>query len=317
MQLGSQPKPSVGVVYDSAMGASIDDALALALLFGLQGKGESRVISVSTTNPNLKSAEYCDVLVRFYTGAPGPFGVAMPIGMATSGKGPGETPIISAVLAKPAYERNIQKLNDTADPAAAIRNSLSAQFDQNAIMVLAGPPTNLAAVLSLPGCKDLIAHKTRYLCISAAQPPAPPDVPAWKKLFAEWPTPIVVAPKQVGDAVRFPAASLATDFSWSPNHPIVDAYHAARPDATDAPSWAMTAALYAVRPQENYFKLSDPGTFTVGDGGFVLTPSAGGKHRSLVYDPAQQDRIVKAYTELASTKPVPRFNRFRPAQKKQ
>src|SRR5215467_4058115 len=101
MQLGGQLKPSVGVVFDSAMGNTIDDALALALLFGLQGKNESRVVSVSTTRPSLSSAEFCDVLVRFYTGEPGPFGVAMPIGLTARVKDAPESPMIAAVLAKP------------------------------------------------------------------------------------------------------------------------------------------------------------------------------------------------------------------------
>ena len=52
----------------------------------------------------------------------------------------------AAVLAKP-YSRGIHKLNDTADPVAVIRNALSAQFDQNAVVVMAGPATNLVRLL--------------------------------------------------------------------------------------------------------------------------------------------------------------------------
>src|SRR5215471_12415808 len=119
MQLGGQFKPPVGVVFDSAMGNTIDDPLALALLFGLQGKNESRVIGVSTSKPSLSSAEFCDVLVRFYTGEPGPFGVPMPIGLSTKGKDTQESPMVAAVLAKP-YPRVVHKMNDTADPVADI-----------------------------------------------------------------------------------------------------------------------------------------------------------------------------------------------------
>jgi len=49
MQFGGQGKPSVGVIFDADLGNTIDDALALALLYGLQGKNESRVVSVSVT----------------------------------------------------------------------------------------------------------------------------------------------------------------------------------------------------------------------------------------------------------------------------
>ena len=86
----------------------------------------------------------------------------------------------------------------------------------------------------------------------------------------------------------------------------------------DAPAVAMVAAVYAVRPQENYFRISDPGTVTVaGDGRFRFAPAPGGKHRTLIADPAQKDRIQQIYAETASTKPVGRVQRFRPPQKKQ
>ncbi|HWE48368.1 MAG TPA: hypothetical protein VG273_01175 [Bryobacteraceae bacterium] len=59
----------------------------------------------------------------------------------------------------------------------------------------------------------------------------------------------------------------------------------------DAPSWAMTAALYAGRPKAGYFKVSDPGAFVVkGDGALAFTPQAGGKHQLLSLDPDQQGK---------------------------
>src|SRR5882762_1757052 len=162
MQFQSQAKPSVGIVYDADLGNSLEDALALASLYGFQGKGESRVIAVSTTRPSLNAAIFADVLVRFYTGDPGPFGGPTPIGL-TLGKAPADAPLVTAVLGKmspegkPAYARGIQQMNDTADPLAVFRNALSAQFDANAIVFLAGPATNLARALDLPGMKLLVA----------------------------------------------------------------------------------------------------------------------------------------------------------------
>jgi hypothetical protein len=331
-QLG---KPSIGVVFDCAMGSSIDDALALGMLFGLQGKSECRVVSVSVTKCNLKAAAFADALVRFYTGPPGPFGAQMAIGMATTGLMPEDTPMLDAPLArmdpqgKPLYGRGIVKMNDTADTSALIRNALSAQFDDNALVVMTGPATNLAKLLDLAGARELIARKVRLLAVDAgdfaggADPhPADPhiksDIASARKLFAEWPTPIVAAGAEVGAALPFPSASLEKEFSWSPNHPVVDAYRAWHAPPFDAPSGAMVAGLYAVRPGAGYFKLSEPGTIQVLDGGRTrLQPSAGGKHRYLVADPAQKDKILQAYIEFASTKPVPRAPRFRGVQKKE
>ena len=93
---------------------------------------------------------------------------------------------------------------------------------------------------------------------------------------------------------------------------MVDAYRAHKPMPYDAGTWDLAAILYAVRPQENYFKLSAPGTISVNDDGrTVFTPSAGGTHRYLIADPAQHERVLKTYVEIASAKPVPRAPRFR------
>lgn len=317
MQFQGQGKPSVGIVFDGDLGNTIDDALALAMLFGFQGKSESRVLSVSTTKSSLNAAIFGDVLVRFYTGEPGAFAGAIPIGLSLSGKMAEPNAMLDAVTGNVKFPRSIVKMNDTADPMALIRNALSAQFDQNAIVVLTGPATNLAGVLALPGTLPLIAQKVRTLVV-AAEAVMKSDIPGARRVFAEWPSPIVVVGSEIGEAVPFPAASIDKDFAWSEAHPLVAAYRAYRPMPYDAPAVAMAAALYAVRPQENYFKLSEPGTVTVADDGSIrLTAAPNGKHRTLIFDPAQKERIQQIYAETASTKPVGRVQRFRPPQKKQ
>lgn len=326
MQFGGQGKPSVGIVYDADLGNSIDDALALAVLYGLQNKGESRVISVSVTKPSLRAAEFAEALVRFYTGEPGPFGGAMSIGLATSGKNGQDTPLMTAVLdrknaeGKPQYGRSIEKMNDTADPIAVIRNALSAQVDQNAIVVMAGPSTNLAGVLSNPEAYSWVPKKARSLCVAMGafpnggpEPAVAADIPAARKVFGEWPGQIIAAGPDIGEALPFPVASLDKEFAWAPAHPLVDAYKAAKAMPYEASTTALAAVLQAVRPQEKYFKLSEPGTISVLDDGRTrFTPSANGKHQYLIPDPAQKEKILAAYVELASTKQVARQQRFRP-----
>lgn len=333
MQFPGQGKPPVGVIFDCDMGNSIDDALALALLYGLDGKNEARVVSVSVTKSNLKAAALCEVIGRFYAGAvSGAFGGAgrtLPVGM-TLGKVSDDTPMLTGTLSKrnaegaPVYVHGIEQLIDTADPVAVIRNAFTSQHDQNAMVVLVGPATNLAKVLDLPGVKDLISRKVRLLSVmGGAYPEGAPefniksDIAAAKKLFAEWPTPIVASGFEVGEGLLFPAASIEKDFAWSPAHPVVDAYRAHKPMPYDAPTWDMTSVLYAVRPQEGYFKLSDPGMIRVlDDGRTKFTAAPEGKHRYLILDPAQKERIIKTYTEIASAKPVVR-QRFRPPPQQQ
>jgi len=335
MQFPEQGKPPVGIIFDSDIGNRIDDILALALLYGFDGKRETRVVSVSVTKSNLKAAAFCEAVGRFYAGAvSGAFsavGRTLPVGLATDGNMPEDMPLFTVPLAKvnaegaPVYSHGIEKLNDTAEPTPLIRNAFTAQHDQNCIVVLAGPATNLVKVLDLPGVKDVISKKVRFLSLmGGAFPQGGPefniksDVPAARKLFAEWPTPIVASGYEVGEALHFPASSIETDFSWSPAHPVVDACRAYKPMPYDAPTWDMTAVLYAVRPEANYFKLSEPGTIGVlDDGRTKFSPSPGAKHRYLILDPSQKENIVKTYTEIVSAKPVPRQPRRRQQQEEQ
>ena len=321
MQFPSQAKPPVGIVFDCDMGNGVDDALALALLYGLDGKNEARVASVSVSKSNLKAAALSDAIARFYSG---PFSRLLPIGMSTAGHMPEDTPMLTVPLSKknaeggPLLATTVKALTDTADPAPLIRNALTAQHDQNAIVVLVGPATNLVQVLALRGVKELIARKVRYLSVmGGAFPNGEPefnikgDIPSAKKLFAEWPTPIVASGVEVGDALLFPGSSIDKDFAWSPAHPVAEAYRAYKAMPYDTPTWDLTAVLYAVRPQEGYFKLSDLGTISVLDDGRTnFVPEAAGTHRYLIVDPAQTDRILKAYVELTSARPVVRRPRF-------
>ena len=142
------------------------------------------------------------------------------------------------------------------------------------------------------------------------------DPAATRRLLAEWPTPIVAVGTEVGDGLPFPGSSIEKDFAWAPDHPIVDAYRAFRAMPYDSAAPSMAAVLYAVRP-DGYFKLSAPGTIGVlEDGRTRFTPGADGRHRYLVIDPAEKERVLRAYVELASAKPVPRQFGRRPNQKK-
>jgi hypothetical protein len=143
-------------------------------------------------------------------------------------------------------------------------------------------------------------------------------VAAAKRLLAEWPTPIVAVGTEVGAGLLFPGSSIEKDFAWATEHPIVDAYGANGTMPYDAPAPSLAAVLYAVRP-DGYFKLSAPGAIGVlEDGRARFTPAAGGRHKYLMIDPAQKEKVIQAYVDLVSAKPAPRQNqRFRPNQRKE
>jgi len=324
-------KPPTGIAFDTDFGNDIDSFLTLAFLRSIAGKGTARVISVSISKANLKAAQAEDAITKFYEGPPPPGrggAVGSPVGgnpdmvgLADNGKMANDTPILNLIVAKkdaegkPAYPGSIAKLLDTAEPGLTIRNILLAQNDLNAVVVLDGPATSLVQLMGLYGVRPQITAKVKYLVAAIGSYPngavdaaIKNDIAAARKMFAEWPTPIIAVGSELGDALPYPATSIEKDFAWAvPSHPIVDAYKAFKPMPYDAPVPGMAAALYATYPDDGYFKLSEPGTITVLDDGRTrFTPGPGGKHRYLIADPAQKEKITALYTELVSAKPVPR-----------
>ena len=333
MQRGPAVRPPIGIALDGDLGNRIDAVLAVAMLNGLTAKTEARRISLSVSRPSLASAQIADVVAGFYRGRPagaptGGVGAITEgmIGMPEGGPAvSSDTPALASTLEKktaegtPVYTSAITGLVGTAESAVLIRNLLLAQHDGNAAIVLAGPATGVVRLLNLYRSGPQIAAKCRQLVIAAGSFPsgAPDatikaDVAAARKLFAEWTTPIVAVGSEVGDALPYPAASIEKDFAWAPVHPVVDAYRAARPMPYDAPASALAAVLYAVHPEDGFFKLSDPGTITVLDDGRTrFTPGAEGKHRHLIVDPAMKEKVLGVYTAMVSAPPAPRPGRGR------
>jgi len=274
-------KAPPAIVFDSSIEDGIGQVLALAQLLSYQSRQEVRVTSLSVSRNNLKTAAFCDLMCRF-------FGASLSIGMSVEGTPETSVPpMLSNVLGKqspegkPAYNRVVERLNETADPVALIRNALTAQQDQNTVVVLAGPSVNLLGLLALPEGKQLIQKKVRTLVLTA---------PVDSRLLAEWPGPAIVVAEELGQSLSCPASSIEQDFSWTTNHPLVDAYRSAKEMPYDAPASAMAAVLYAAHPDEGYFKLSEPQ----------------GKQRQLFADASQKERVIQAYRQAVSTKPPER-----------
>jgi hypothetical protein len=323
-------RPPIGIAFDGDTGNRIDAVLAIAMLNGMTAKTLARRISLSVSRPSLVSAQIADVIAGFYRGRPvagpgGGIGAASDsiIGLPESKTVSADVPKLAALLASKAadgtanYTSSITSLVSTAESSVLIRNLLLAQHDGNAAIVLAGPATGLVRILDLYRSGPQITAKCRQLVVAAGALPAgaaessiKSDVAAARRLFAEWPTPIVMVGAEVGDALAYPAASIEKDFAWAPAHPVVEAYRAFRPMPYDAPAPALAAVLYAVQPDEGYFTLSGPGTISVLDDGRTrFAPQADGRHRYLIVDPAQKVRIVTQYTALVSAQPAARPGR--------
>lgn len=321
----------MGIAFEGDLGNRIDALLAIGMLNGFSAKTEARRIALSIPRASLKAAQIAEVVAAFYSpraiAGPGGGGVGGNpegiIGMPEGASFASDAPTLAPLLLKttpegtPAYSSPIDRMLDTADNAVLIRNQLLAQFDQNATIVLAAPATGLVRLMSLYGAGPQITAKVKQTVVAlGTYPNGGPestikgDVAAARRFFADWPGPIVAVGSEVGEALPYPGATIEEDFAWAPAHPVADAYRLGKPMPYDAPVPALAAMLYAVHPDDGYFKVSDPGTITVlEDGRTTFTPSPTGKHRYLIVDPEQKDRVIKIYREMASSKPAPRGGR--------
>jgi inosine-uridine nucleoside N-ribohydrolase len=304
----TQPRP--GVIFDTDMGNDVDDALALAMLHALDARGEIRLLAVTVTKDNLQAAQFCEIVNRFY-GRP-----EIPIGLVTNGVTPEDNPMIAVPVGRRnaagayVYPRRIQARRDVRDAVAVLREVLEQQPDASVRIVQVGFSTNLARLLAQPGGHELAARKVQLLSVMAGAFPGKPeynvkmDIASAARVFAEWPTPVVVSGYEVGVALEYPGASIERDFGYVEWHPVADAYRAYKTMPYDRPSWDLTSVLYAARPDGGYFRLSSPGRVKVLDSGVTeFVKQAGGRHRHLILDPAQKKRILGTFVELASQKP--------------
>jgi purine nucleosidase len=315
----------VRLIFDTDMGNDIDDALALAMIHALESRHECRLLAVTLSKDNPYAAPFVDVVNTFYGRG------NIPVGRVKDGKTPDDgkylKPIVEAKDAdgKPLYPHRIQPDSETPEAVALLRRTLAAQPDGSVAMVMVGFSTNLARLLDsapdeaspLSG-RDLVARKVALLSVMAGQftDKGPPhageyniikDIPAAQKVVNEWPNLLVMSPWELGYAIKYPAVSIERDFGYVAHHPIADAYRLYMKFPYDRPTWDLTSALYAIRPDRGYFGLSEPGTITItdtGKTGFKPSLKAMGRHCILTASPEQVTKTLEAMICLCSQPPA-------------
>ena len=305
-----EPRPPIGVALELDL-ARPDALLSLALLNGLNAQTRARRIALSVTRPSLVAAQLADVIAEYYSSLPANWGYAT-IGMPEGGSTSPE-PQLSALLARknpegaPLYPTRVRRLEDTADSATLLRNLMLAEQDGNVALVLAGAATGLSRLLDLYGAPAQIRAKVKLLVVAAPEAVVASDVRAARRVFAEWPTPIVAVAAEFGEALRFPGKVVQEMLAATPEHPVAAAYAALARMPYDAPSTALAALLYAAQPEGDEVRLSEAGTISVQDNQRTrFTPSANGSHRYLLANPARAQSLLAQYTSLVSAPPVPR-----------
>jgi purine nucleosidase len=345
----------INVIFDTDIWSDIDDMLALAMVHALHDRHELNLVAVTISTDDPWCASYVDLVDTFYQHSQIPVGIVhggMNVEMFRK-KYPNLTwPVtrytqtISELKARdgsPLYPHHLIDGTKALEAISLLRKTLAAQPDASVVVIQVGYSTNLARLLDsgadasspLDG-RELVAKKIRLLSVMAGsfrdvqsenntvRKGSPEfnvavDVPAARKVFSSWPTPIVVSGFEIGMSMLYPGKSIEQDYSYAEHHPIADAYRTyceeqvARRDLSketrcpgehDHATFDLTAVLYAARPDRNYFSLSKPGKITVlDDGGTRFEESEWGTQRHLILDVGQKARTLEAMVMLASQPP--------------
>jgi inosine-uridine nucleoside N-ribohydrolase len=292
------------VIFDTDMGNDIDDALALAMLHALSDRGECELIGVTLTNAHPAAVPYIRMLNRFYGRADLPVGAAIKALKGGAGDG-----YMTAALGAASAAAPVQP----AEPAPALLRRLLSGAREKVAIVQTGFSTNLAALLESPGGAALAKEKVALVVAMAGNfAGGEPeynvriDAASAKAVFERWPTPIEFSGFEIGRDLLYPAASIEHDFAYARPHPIAESYRAYSKMPYDRPTWDLTAALEAVRPEHGYFGRSEPGRVLVEANGATRFAAGQGDRRYLRLDPSKRAEILEVLALLASQPPARR-----------
>jgi len=204
------------------------------------------------------------------------------------------------------------KSNDEAENAVTLyRKILAAQPDKSVTIITVGFFTNLANLLdskadqysSLNG-KDLVSKKVKRLVSMAARIDTSKvggyefnvlvDAPASKKVFREWPTPVIMSGFEIGEKI-LTGIRLINNNSIQ-NSPVKDAFQVALTKDNNKlgrNSWDETAVLVAVRGMSPWFTYKEL-SFDVQDNGRnVIIPGKKFMYLQFKQTPAEIGKLIE------------------------
>lgn len=309
------------IIFETDIGNDVDDALALDMLYKYMDAGEIDLLGIMINKEGTYPPEYVDIMNTWH-GYP-----KIPIGVIYNGADCENDAVNYAKCVslmkkgndEPLFRRSLKDYSELPEAHILYRKILAQQPDNSVTIVSTGFSTNLARLLDTPADdfspltgKELVAKKVKLLCTMAGCFNNPElheynivkDIPAAKKVFTEWPTPLVTSPFEVGIAINYPAISIENDFKWAPVHPMVEAYKCYLEMPYDRPTWDLTSVLYSVEGP-SYFNISPAGMIDVTDqGSTTFTANENGNRYYLMVDSVQAENIKRHFIQLISRQPA-------------
>jgi len=309
------------IIFETDIGNDVDDALALVMLYKYMDAGEIDLLGIMINKEGTYPPEYVDIMNTWH-GYP-----KIPIGVIYNGADCENDAVNYAKCVslmkkgndEPLFRRSLKDYSELPEAHILYRKILAQQPDNSVTIVSTGFSTNLARLLDTPADdfspltgKELVAKKVKLLCTMAGCFNNPElheynivkDIPAAKKVFTEWPTPLVTSPFEVGIAINYPAISIENDFKWAPVHPMVEAYKCYQEMPYDRPTWDLTSVLYSVEGP-SYFNISPAGMVDVTDqGSTTFTANENGNRYYLMVDSVQAENIKQHFIQLITRQPA-------------
>ena len=304
-----------GVILDTDIGGDYDDVGAVAVLHALADEGACRILAIGSCSTS-RDAVPCIEILNDYYGRP-----LLPVGGVPDW--PAKTPACGDFwhkvkwpeVLKAKYPRFRHQTSPEAPSAVRVyRRALADAPDGSVVFIAIGNMSNIPRLLDskpdflspLNG-RDLVAKKVNRTVIMGGEFPSGRECnlkgapSASKRLFSEWPTPIVCAGYEIGRDVRTGKrlVQLPDD-----GNPVRDAYATAmsQGEKNGRHSWDQTAVLAAVLPVERHFGIERGFVTVKDDGANTWKADSSGPHaRLLAKLPSEQ--LANVIEELMMRKP--------------
>jgi hypothetical protein len=313
----------VKVVFDTDITGDVDDVLALAMLHALADRSECTIEAVTISKIHPLNAPFVDAVNTFY-GRPD-----IPIGVTRDAQ-KRESKYLPLIHTRDGgrfrYPHDLLSSGDAEDAVPLLRRILAETDDRSMVVVQVGLAANLADLIESPPDQtsklsglELVKRKVRLVSVMAGAfgPVRGNDrhleanvrngIGSMDRFCRRWPeeVPVVWSDFRIGIAAPYPRESIARDFGYRKHHVVREAYLLHSGPNHDRPTWDLTSVLFAVRPDDGYFELSEPGRVVVERDGFTrFEPQPDGRDRYLKMNHDQMLRVVEVQRALVSQPPT-------------
>ncbi len=264
--LTAQKQKPVNVIFDTDIAPDYDDVGAMALLRAFADMGEAKILATISSNAFETTAPTLSVLNTYFNRPGIPIGITKKV---LPNKDCSQQ-WAQAIVGK--YPHTIKSNDEAIDAVTLYRKILSSQPDQSVAVVSVGFFTNLAGLLDskadgyskLSGIA-LVMKKVKRLVSMAARIDKDGksgyefnvmvDAAASQKVFADWPTPVIISGFEIGEKILTGIRLISNEAIQ--NSPVKDAFEIALSkdkNLLGRNSWDETAVLVAVRGTAPFFQ---------------------------------------------------------------